>query len=262
MKCYNHPKEDAVAVCKACGKAVCRDCLISIRGDSYCKTCVEAGRAQMPPVGAPSPVMIAKPAGIPSKTTFVVGSVGLIIAGVAAVMSIFGGLGLFWAGGYYGYGLLGMTSSILLAVGVLLAGFGYKGIKTNYGLGIGTAGFAFGIIVSVFLIVQSVFTVIIPHGYYGYYDYNSSWWVVALIFTIIAVEMFAVAQILWGVAHIRSRDYTGNSALGIAAGILLIISGAFTASIILSFVGYVLFLVGGILAMIVFLMSNIPTPRP
>ena len=186
----------------------------------------------------------------------------MIIAGAAAVISIFGGLGLFWARGYYGFGLLGFASSILLAVGVLLAGFGYKGIKTNYGLGIGTAGFAFGIITFVFLIVQSILTVITPYSYYGYYYYYNSWWVVVSIFAIVAVEMFAVAQILWGVAHIKSRRYSGNSGLGMAAGILLIISGAFTASIILSFVGFVLFLVGGILAVIVFLMAKIPPPRP
>jgi len=26
MKCYNHPEKDSVAVCRACGKALCHDC--------------------------------------------------------------------------------------------------------------------------------------------------------------------------------------------------------------------------------------------
>jgi hypothetical protein len=26
MKCYNHPDRDSVAICKACGKAICHDC--------------------------------------------------------------------------------------------------------------------------------------------------------------------------------------------------------------------------------------------
>jgi hypothetical protein len=26
MKCYNHPEREAVAVCRACGRAVCHDC--------------------------------------------------------------------------------------------------------------------------------------------------------------------------------------------------------------------------------------------
>ena len=26
MKCYNHPERDGVAVCKACGRAVCHEC--------------------------------------------------------------------------------------------------------------------------------------------------------------------------------------------------------------------------------------------
>ena len=26
MKCYNHPERDSVAICKACGKAICHEC--------------------------------------------------------------------------------------------------------------------------------------------------------------------------------------------------------------------------------------------
>ena len=26
MKCYNHPERDGIAICKACGKAVCHEC--------------------------------------------------------------------------------------------------------------------------------------------------------------------------------------------------------------------------------------------
>ena len=26
MKCYNHPERDCVAICKACGKAICHEC--------------------------------------------------------------------------------------------------------------------------------------------------------------------------------------------------------------------------------------------
>ena len=44
MKCFVHQAEDAVAICKTCGKGVCSDCAIILEGTSYCKTCVEAGR--------------------------------------------------------------------------------------------------------------------------------------------------------------------------------------------------------------------------
>jgi hypothetical protein len=50
VKCYNHPKEAALVVCKIYGKGVCNNCLMTIAGNSYCKTCVEAGRVKVPTV--------------------------------------------------------------------------------------------------------------------------------------------------------------------------------------------------------------------
>jgi len=109
----------------------------------------------------------------------------------------------------------------------------------------------------VFFLIDAVLVIIARSGYYSYYYYNP-WYIVYAIFGMIALELFAATQIVWGVAHINSRKYTGNSGLGMATGILLIISGAFTASLLLAFVGMILFLVGMVLAMIVFLISMIP----
>lgn len=268
MKCYYHIKEDAIAVCKSCGRAVCSNCLVSISGNSYCKECVEAGRVQLQPVKT-SPMIkpMPTPSGIPSRTTFIIGSVGLIIAGVAGILSLFGGLGFFWLWGRSGFGAIGWTSSIMLGVGALLAAEGYKGMKTNYGRSIGTVGFVFGDIAGVFFIIEAALMIMMTYSnnyyyyYYGYYGYDP-FFVFFAIFTIITIIMFAVAQIIWGVAHINSREYTGNSGLGVAAGILLIISGAFSASLLLSFIGFILFLVGAILAVINLLMAKIPQHEP
>jgi hypothetical protein len=42
MKCFNHPEKDAVVVCKACGKAVCRDCGIKTGNGFVCQqSCTE-----------------------------------------------------------------------------------------------------------------------------------------------------------------------------------------------------------------------------
>ena len=40
MNCQNHPDKEAVANCAVCGKPVCRECLIEIAGNTYCKDCV------------------------------------------------------------------------------------------------------------------------------------------------------------------------------------------------------------------------------
>jgi hypothetical protein len=37
MKCYDHPKTDAVGVCSQCGKGICSKCAVEIGGKLYCK---------------------------------------------------------------------------------------------------------------------------------------------------------------------------------------------------------------------------------
>lgn len=263
MKCYVHPKEDAIAVCKACGKGVCSDCVIILAGNSYCKTCVEAGRIKAPTVEIPA--VAPTPGGIPSRTPFIVGGIGAIISGVAAllVMLLGGLITMWWLMGNTELvgigGMGGMASGILLAVGLILAGIGYLGIKRNYGYGIGTAGFAFSIVVCVFLFVSIAFGVIfMSYPYYYLYPYKNPWYAIYIISSIITLILFGIMQILWGIAHINTRQYTGTSGLAMATGIMLIISGALTASVIIAFAGIILFFVSEILAVIVFLMSNIP----
>jgi hypothetical protein len=261
MKCYYHPKEDAVAVCKSCGKGVCKDCAIVLSGDSYCKTCVEEGKVAVGPVAPAQQQTVApKPSGIPSRTPFIIGSIGAIMAGVAAILLIFTGWGTLLLGTIGGsYGIWGIIVDIFLAVGIILTGIGYKGIKSNYGLGTGTASFALSIVTSVLFFVTAALGVAVGSYHYGYYYYYYTPWYFAFVISlIISLIMFGVTQIIYGVAHINCRRFTGNSGLGMATGILLIISGAFTASVLLSFVGMIMFLVGGILTVIVFIMSKIP----
>jgi len=151
MKCYYHPKEDAVAVCKSCGRGVCQECIVIVAGDSYCKTCVETGRVKAPAVPVPTPpVAIPRPSGIPSRTPFIVGGIGAIISGVAALLLFLGGFSNIFFGFFFGFGKIwSVISNIILGIGLILAGIGYLGIKRNYGLGTGTAGFAFSIVVCV-----------------------------------------------------------------------------------------------------------------
>jgi hypothetical protein len=37
MKCYKHPKIDAVGVCHECGEGICKKCAVKIGGKLYCK---------------------------------------------------------------------------------------------------------------------------------------------------------------------------------------------------------------------------------
>ncbi|KPJ99680.1 MAG: hypothetical protein AMJ60_04170 [Desulfobacterales bacterium SG8_35] len=43
MKCFNHPAREAVAICKACGRAVCPDCGLDSEGGIACRqSCAQA----------------------------------------------------------------------------------------------------------------------------------------------------------------------------------------------------------------------------
>ena len=42
MKCLNHPARDGVAICKACGKAICRECAQESEGGIACQqSCID-----------------------------------------------------------------------------------------------------------------------------------------------------------------------------------------------------------------------------
>ena len=43
MNCYYHPNTPAVATCRDCGKAICKDCTTEMsNGDLLCPTCLES----------------------------------------------------------------------------------------------------------------------------------------------------------------------------------------------------------------------------
>jgi len=272
LKCRDHPTEDAVAVCKICGRGVCNNCLITIANNSYCRECVEAGRVKAPTAEVPAQVM---PTVILSKTPFYVGAAGSILSTIMAILLLifsgFGFLTLFGVSSYYsGYaayayviGVIGISSilDIILAIALILAGIGYLGMKRNYGSGTGTAGFAFSIVACVFLLISAAFGIIAasyPYSYYYYY--TNPWlvlWVIAMFLTYI---MFGIMQVLWGAAHITTRKHTGYSGLAIATGIMLIIAGAFTMTIFLTSIGWILFFISEIMATVTFMAWRIEQP--
>jgi len=43
MKCFEHQEQDATVQCVQCGKALCNECAVSMRGKFYCRTCLANG---------------------------------------------------------------------------------------------------------------------------------------------------------------------------------------------------------------------------
>jgi len=194
------------------------------------------------------------PSGTPSRSLFILGGVGAIISGVAVLFILLGYT-------YFRFGYSETTLGVIaLGAGLIIAGMGYMGIKRNYGVGTGTAGFVFSIVagVSVFVNIASFRFASRYYWYRSPSGYGTQWFLVFLISTVIALITLGVMQILWGIAHVKSRDYTGNSGLAMATGRMLILSGALTASVIMAFAGMTFFFISEILALQVFLKSKIP----
>ena len=166
-------------------------------------------------------------------TPFFIGRIGAAMSGVAAFLlsftsfvgasSLLFGYALSLGWGLYNY-TAGLIVLIFFAIGLFLTGFGYRGIKTNCGIDAGTAGFVLCILSSLFFLADS-------------FDY----YYIVRFLPYIIFPVFGITQIVCGIAQIRLRRFAGDSGSGMVTGILLIVSGALTASFLLSSVGMLLF---------------------
>ena len=284
MKCWVHPKVDAVAVCVSCGKGLCKECSIVMAGNNYCKTCVESEKWKAPPTPLappppptapptppPTPVKVEPtptPTGVPSRAQFIVGGVGSILNTIASipmfifVIALWISIIAYYEEYTYLYPILavGVVGFILLIIGIIMAAIGYSGFRRNYGSGMGTASFAFAIIVTVLLIIIAFVDITLIYAGEPYYEYEyTARWVIAFVGQIIWFLLFGLMQILWGATHIVSRKFTGHSGLSLATGIMLIIAGSLTTTFVITSIGIALFFVAQIMASILFFISEVPT---
>ncbi len=51
MKCYIHPKVDAVGTCVSCHKAICNDCVVEVEGKFFCRECLASGKSKPHQIG-------------------------------------------------------------------------------------------------------------------------------------------------------------------------------------------------------------------
>ncbi len=74
MKCVHHLDRDAVAVCNHCGKSVCSDCQVQLKGETYCQDCIRLKLGQDVTKEGHSPALAA-------CLSFVIGGLGQIYNG-------------------------------------------------------------------------------------------------------------------------------------------------------------------------------------
>jgi len=276
MKCWVHPQEDAVAVCKSCSKGVCQNCAVSISGDVYCKACVESRRIFIPPTREPLKIEhVPTPKGVPIKALFTIGGAGNILTTIASMPLTLVFFGTILAISqtsfrYYKPFFGGETSTVPIFsilvftfIGIIFAAIGYLGAYKNYGSGVGAAGFAFSLVAAImFMVYAGAIAVYLSteewEWRFNFYYYSEAARVFLLLVFIITCILFGIMLILWGATHIVTRRFTGHSGLSTATGIMMIVSGALTLSTILSSVALSLLFVTEILATILFFIMKIP----
>ena len=154
-------------------------------------------------------------------------------------------------GPYILYTLIEFILIILLGVGILLASFGYREIKNNFGLLSGNVGFVFGIIASLFvfsiaivgLITPAIVILIYPPPLI--YQINS-------ILSLFNAMFFGLTYIVWGITHFKIRKFYKKPNLSLITTGLFIVSGVAILSILYSNVGLALSIASLLFASLVF----------
>lgn len=210
---------------------------------------------------------VPRPAGSTRRSLFIVGAVGALMTGISAAIALLVGFDVillrFDSGALYSW-LIYLVwvinyPFIALAVGMILLGLGFLGFRINYGFSSGTAAFAFSLVAAVTLFVSKGTNIAVLMWTKGLTSHTG---LITTIINILATVMFGVAQVFWGIAHRKARHIIGNARLGLAAGILCIISGVFAISILFYFYAIILFLGAVILSFIVFVKAKVPFLPP
>ena len=156
-----------------------------------------------------------------------------------------------------------IPSAIFCAGGVMGA-FAFYGQRRNYGSTMALTTFIISVIFIWFQLIPGIISVFLfgagyPSSPYYYYFYYSPLYMIYNIMSYLGYILAGVMIILWGCALLTTRVHMGNEGLGIAAGVLFIITGSFWCSIYLTMIGCIMLIPSGILGIILLLRAKVPT---
>lgn len=110
MKCYNHPDVEAVAICRSCGRAICRDCVSEVGLSCSCKGRCEQVVATMNELVERGRTAYQKTSTLQLRNGIFVILLGLVFVSLAVIR--------------FASGDASVWTFFLLACGVLFAGMG------------------------------------------------------------------------------------------------------------------------------------------
>ncbi|MFX1342696.1 MAG: hypothetical protein ACFFAL_08355 [Promethearchaeota archaeon] len=81
-----HTDQEAIAVCQACGIALCSDCRITIAGIGHCQSCIDARRIHLPAnIAAEPDDHLPTPLGNVTRTSrrnLLIGTLGMVLSAI------------------------------------------------------------------------------------------------------------------------------------------------------------------------------------
>ena len=110
MKCYRHPELEAVAVCRSCGRALCRDCVTEVGLSCSCKGRCESVVATMNDLMERGRTAYQKTSALQLRNGIFIILLGIVFISLAVYQFSVGGAS--------------ELTYLLIAAGVLLGGMG------------------------------------------------------------------------------------------------------------------------------------------
>jgi hypothetical protein len=216
MRCQIHPTEEAIAVCKSCGKGLCQNCNIDVNKISYCKNCIETGKVTFEPKEESAPEIISTTWAF--RTGFKRGSLGLLSAGIALlVLATVSYVDLFAPMSDAGAGIIVVILFVVLGLGLGLSSSGYNTIHTVYGYTIGIVGEIVGAVSGVFFFIYLLLS-FEGMNYSGTLSAGGLFYLIAFCF-------LGITQLVWGTINVVIGKSTQRPRLSLISGILLMCSG-------------------------------------
>jgi len=153
-------------------------------------------------------------------------------------------------GSFFIYKMLINFFWLLFGVGMVLASFGYRGLREKYGVLFGNVGFVFGLVASVFTFSTAVVGLLTPD--YMILIYPPLIYSIYSLVRLFNVVFFGLTQIVWGIAHFKFKKFSEKPGVGLITSVLFVVSGVAILSIFYVDIGFVLSFVGLLFASRVF----------
>ncbi|MFX1509609.1 MAG: B-box zinc finger protein [Promethearchaeota archaeon] len=249
MKCAVHQDQEAIAVCRSCGNALCANCRITITGIAYCQPCLDAGRYRPPTqIEATLEDRLPTPLGpvtTSSRRNFLIGLLGMVLVAVfihaqwvcSLNFNLYSPLNLAMF-------IPRSVGAVLVAVGIALSAFAWNEMRPYF-------NFRWALYISLFtiltpwwgIIAESLIysgQVIVETPPYGYLGLGP----LSLIFNylvIVSSVFFGILMIVWAFALLYVRKHSRSPKLTLGTAIVYIILAHMTLLIIPIFLQQLVF---------------------